>query len=141
MNPTKPHSSKVRKPIPFEFVLDELSALDLHTRPMFGCTAVYIGSKIVLVLRKKEKMDADTGIWVCIPDEHVAVMKERFGMLRGVSFFEDPDSAWQVLHETDPAFEETALQFCSMIKKGTPLIGRVPKQKKPGVKRRIKAIK
>jgi hypothetical protein len=38
MNPKKPHSSKVRKPIPFEFVLDELSALDLHTRPMFGCT-------------------------------------------------------------------------------------------------------
>jgi len=96
---------------------------------MFGCTAVYVASKIVLVLRKKEASDQDTGVWVCIPDEHVAAMKERYRMLRGVSFFEDPNSAWQVLHESDPAFEDTALELCSMIKKGTPLIGRVPKVK------------
>ena len=121
---------KIRKAIPFEFVLDELSSLDLQTRPMFGCTAVYVGSKIVLVLRKKEKRDTDTGIWVCIPDEQVVEMKKRFPMLRGVSFFENENSAWQNLPEEFPDFEEVALELCGMIKKGTPLIGRVPKQKK-----------
>ncbi len=125
--------------MPFEFVLDELSGLDLHTRPMFGCTAVYVGSKIVLVLRKKEKKDADTGIWVCIPDEFVPEMKNRFPMLRGVSFFENENSAWQNLPEECPEFEEVAFELCKMIKKGTRLIGRVPKQKKSRGKRRAKA--
>ena len=86
-------------------------------------------------------MDADTGIWVCIPDEFVGDMKRRFPMLRGVSFFENENSAWQNLPEECSEFEEVALELCKMIKKGTPLIGRVPKQKKPGVKRRTKAIK
>jgi hypothetical protein len=104
--------------------------MELHTRPMFGCTAVYVGDKIVFVLRKKEKTDDDTGIWVCIPDEHVSGMKREFPMLRGVSFFEDPDSAWQALHESEPEFEETALKLCGMVRKGDPRIGRVPKRKK-----------
>ncbi len=129
---------KARRAVPFEFVLEELGGLDLHTRPMFGCTAVYVGSKIVLVLRKKEKMDADTGIWVCIPDEFVGDMKKRFPMLRGVSFFENEHSAWQNLPEENSSFEEVALELCGMIKKGTPLIGRVPKQKKPRSARKRK---
>jgi hypothetical protein len=129
-SPRRPRKIKTKKPVPFEFVLEELSRLDLYTRPMFGCTAVYVGEKIVLVLRKKEKTDADTGIWVCIPDEHVAAMKREFPMLRGVSFFEDPDSAWQTLHESEPGFEELAMRICELIRKRDPRIGRVPKRKK-----------
>jgi hypothetical protein len=51
-------------------------------------------------------------------------------MLRGVSFFEDPDSAWQVLPESQPEFEEIALKLCAMIRKRDPRIGRVPKARK-----------
>jgi hypothetical protein len=125
---------KPSKPIPYDFVLEALSGLDLHTRPMFGCTAIYVGEKIMLVLRKKEKTDDDTGIWVCIPDNHVAEMKQAFPMLRGVSFFEDPHSAWQTLHESEPEFEELALKFCALIRKRDPRIGRIPKQKKTKMK-------
>lgn len=121
--------SPTRRATPFEFVLEALAGLEVHTRPMFGCTAVYVGEKIVLVLRKKEKADADTGIWVCIPDDQVAGMKREFTMLRGVSFFEDPDSAWQVLPESEPEFEEIALKLCALIRKRDPRIGRVPKKK------------
>jgi hypothetical protein len=127
--PSVKHGSNQRA-TPFEFVLEELARLEVHTRPMFGCTAVYVGEKIVLVLRKKEKTDADTGIWVCIPDDQVAGMKREFPMLRGVSFFEDPDSAWQVLPESQPEFEEIALKLCAMIRKRDPRIGRVPKARK-----------
>jgi hypothetical protein len=122
---------KPKKSIPYEFVLEALSRMDLHTRPMFGCTSIYVGEKIMLVLRKKEKTDDDTGIWVCIPDEHVIEMKEAFPMLRGVSFFEDPNSAWQTLHESEPEFEELALKLCALIRKRDPRIGRIPKRKKP----------
>jgi len=69
--------TKIKKQIPYDFILEELSGLDLHTRPMFGCIAVYVGDKIMLVLRKKEEMDLDTGIWVCIPDEYTVEMKKN----------------------------------------------------------------
>ena len=125
-----------KKPVPFDFVLDELSGLEVHTRPMFGCTAIYVGEKIMLVLRKKEKSDIDTGIWVCIPDEHVVEVKKEFPVLRGVSFFEDPNSAWQTLHESVPEFEEIAFEICGMIRKRDPRIGRVPKRRRsPGKKK------
>jgi hypothetical protein len=121
---------KKTRSIPYEFILEELAGLDVHTRPMFGCTAIYVGDKIVLVLRKKEKMDLDTGVWVCIPDEFVDEMKKKFPILKGVTFFENENSAWQCLRETEEDFEELSLQFCKMIKKGDPMIGRIPKPKK-----------
>ena len=124
------------KRVPYDFVLEELSGLDVHTRPMFGCMAVYVGDKIVLVLRKKEEMDLDTGIWVCIPDNYTMEMKAKFPILKGVTFFENENSAWQCLRETEEDFEELSLLFCKMIKKGAPRIGRIPKQKK--IKKEIK---
>ncbi len=119
------------KPIStFQFILDDLSGLELRTRPMFGCTAVYVGEKIVLVFCDREKMKEDIGIWVCIPDIHTEAMKRDFPALRGVSFFENENSAWQCLPQDNPEFEELALQFCAMIRKKDPRIGRVPKPKR-----------
>ena len=46
---------KQRKPIPHAFVLDAISTLSPYTRPMFGCLAIYVKDKIVLILRDKPK--------------------------------------------------------------------------------------
>jgi hypothetical protein len=46
---------KQRKPIPHAFVLDAISTLSQYTRPMFGCLAIYIKDKIVLIPRDKPK--------------------------------------------------------------------------------------
>lgn len=53
------------KPIPFSFVLDELAELNPRTNPMFGCTAIYIGPKIIGVLRERESSPVDNGMWLC----------------------------------------------------------------------------
>jgi len=45
---------KQRKPTPHAFVLDAISALSPYTRPMFGCLAIYVKDKIVLILRDTE---------------------------------------------------------------------------------------
>ena len=50
------------KAIPFEFVLDELEPMSPHNKLMFGFTGVYIGEKIVFVLRDKEKFPEDNGV-------------------------------------------------------------------------------
>jgi hypothetical protein len=46
---------KQRKPIPHAFVLDAISTLSPYTRPMFGCLAIYVKDKIVLILRDKPR--------------------------------------------------------------------------------------
>ena len=61
---------KQRKPIPHEFVLDALSALSPCTRPMFGCLAIYVKDKIVLILRDKPAKPADNGVWLATTEEH-----------------------------------------------------------------------
>ena len=129
-------SPKASNRPPFEFILDALEGLDLHTRRMFGCTAIYVGEKIMFVMYKPEQNETasglkkDIGIWVCIPKEYTLEMKAAFPQLKGVSFFEDENSAWQCLPESHPDFEELALKFCKIIKKGDPRIGRIPKPKK-----------
>jgi hypothetical protein len=55
---------KQRKPIPHAFVLDAISTLSPYTRPMFGCLAIYVKDKIVLILREKPKSTADNGVWL-----------------------------------------------------------------------------
>jgi hypothetical protein len=44
---------KKRKRVPFEFVLDALASVSPWTGPMFGCLAMYVDEKIVLILRDK----------------------------------------------------------------------------------------
>ncbi len=126
----------MKKSVPFEFVLEALAGSDVRTRPMFGCTAVYVGELICFILCDREKMIEDRGIWVCIPDQQVQGMKEEFRELRGVSFFEDESSVWQLLPESHERFEERALLFCTLVKRGDPRIGRLPKKKNRSKKRR-----
>ena len=52
-----PFALKKRKAVPHEFVLDAIAQLSPRTRPMFGCLAVYVEDKIVLVLRDKVLRD------------------------------------------------------------------------------------
>src|SRR5882724_5276241 len=47
------------KPAPHAFVLDALEGMGPMTRPMFGCLAVYVEEKIVLILRDKGAADHD----------------------------------------------------------------------------------
>ena len=120
---------KTKKNPPYAFVTEALSGTDLRMRAMFGCTAVYVGEKITFVLCDREAMREDIGVWVCIPDEFTKPMKEAYPDLRGVSFFENENSAWQCLPASNPRFEELALHFCAMARRGDPRIGRIPKTK------------
>lgn len=119
---------KRAKPVPFEFVLDALAPLSPWTRPMFGCTAVYVGEKIVLVLRDKD--DDDGGVWVAMEREHHASMRKDFPVLRNIEIFGTGDSKWQVIARSEPSFESTALRVCALLRAGDARIGCVPKPRK-----------
>ena len=65
------------KTVPFEFVLEALARANPRVKPMFGCQAVYVGEKVVLLLRKRKEYEADNGVWVATaPEHHVSLKKD-----------------------------------------------------------------
>jgi len=122
-------AARKKKSIPFEFVLEELVDLAPWTRPMFGCTAVYVEEKIVFILRDK-KNDADSGVWVATTKEHHVSLRSELPSLRSITVLGTGETGWQVLPTDTEDFEELVLRACALVRVGDPRIGKVPKAKK-----------
>jgi hypothetical protein len=75
---------KTRKPAPYAFVLDALSELPIETRSMFGCLAVYLGDKILLMLREKQKQMEDNGVWLATTKDHHQALLREFPHMRSI---------------------------------------------------------
>jgi hypothetical protein len=125
-----PYAVKRRKAVPFEFVLDALSPIEPVTRPMFGCLAIYVGPKIVLILRDKGGQDRDNGVWLATTLEHHESLRSEFPHMRSIEVFGKAVTGWQVLPADAPDFEEAALRACEMVMARDPRIGKVPNSKK-----------
>jgi len=117
---------KQRKAVPHEFVLDAIAPLSPWTRPMFGCLAVYVKEKIVLVLRDKHKNTADNGVWLATTEEHHESLRREFPNMRSITVLGKAVTGWQLLPADAPDLEEAALRACELIVAGDPRIGKVP---------------
>lgn len=116
---------KQRKAVPHEFVLDAVAALSPRTRPMFGCLAVYVADKIVLILRDKRDGTADNGVWLATTHEHHESLRTEFPNMRSIQVLGKEVTGWQVLPADAPDFEEAALRACELVVAGDPRIGKV----------------
>ena len=121
-------SVKQRKPVPHEFVLDALAPLSPRTRSMFGCLAIYVEDKIVLILRNKDKPDqtTDNGVWLATTEEHHQSLRRDFPSMRSIKVLGKKVTGWQVLPADAEDFEEAALRSCELVLAGDPRIGKVP---------------
>lgn len=115
--------------IPFEFVLDRLLPADPVVKPMFGCHAIYIRDKIVLVVRKKADEKSDNGVWLATSKEHHESLKKEFPSMRSIGVFGVEQTGWQNLPESSKNFEESVMKACDLILRNDPRIGKVPKPK------------
>ncbi len=125
-----PLGVKPRKQVPHEFVLDALSALSPWTRPMFGCVAIYVEDKIVLIVRDKPSYEADNGVWLATTVEHHERLRHDFPNMRSIGVLGKEITGWQVLPVDSPDFEESALRACELVLARDPRIGKVPREKK-----------
>jgi hypothetical protein len=116
--------------IPYEFVLDALSQIQIETRPMFGCLAVYVGNKIVLMLRDKQKQTEDNGLWLATTEEHHKSLRREFPSMRSIQLFGKEVTGWQVLPAAAADFEEVAIRACELIIARDPRIGKVPRSRR-----------
>jgi hypothetical protein len=119
------------KPIPHAFVLDAISTLSPYTRPMFGCLAIYVKDRIVLILRDKPKNTADNGVWLATTQEHHQSLRREFPNMRSIQVLSKPVTGWQVLPVDAPDFESSALRACELVLAGDPRIGKIPGARTP----------
>jgi hypothetical protein len=124
-----PLNAKPRKRVPFEFVLEALEAADPRTNPMFGCTAVYVGPKIVFILRDKAASAVtDNGVWIATTHEHHSSLRVDFPNMRPVKVLGN-NPGWQILPADAADFEESAMRACELVLRGDVRIGKIPKRK------------
>src|SRR5258708_8000540 len=83
---------KQRKPVPHAFVLEALAPLSPYTRPMFGCLAVYVKDKIVLILRDKPTNTSDNGVWLGTTKDHHHRLRREFPDIRSSQDLVKPDT-------------------------------------------------
>jgi hypothetical protein len=107
-------ATRRKKPVPFDFVLGELADLEPWTRPMFGCTAVYVEERIVSVLRDGKK-DDDNGVWVATTKEHHGSLRRELPSMRSITVFGVGETGWQVLPVDAEDFEESVLRACALV--------------------------
>jgi len=117
---------KQRKPIPHAFVLEAISTLSPYTHPMFGCLAVYVKDKIVLILRDKPTNSADNGVWLATTQEHHQSLRREFPNMRSIQVLGKPVTGWQVLPVDAPDFESAVLRACQLVLAGDTRIGKIP---------------
>ena len=132
---------KQRKPVPHEFVLEAIASLSPRTRPMFGCLAVYVQDKIVLILRDKPNQKADNGVWLATTEEHHKSLKQEFPSMRSIKVLGKKVTGWQVLPSDADDFETAALHACDLVLAGDPRIGKVPGARRPSKSSRKKPAK
>jgi len=124
--PLDPLLTTRRKPIPHQFVLDAIAPLSPHTRPMFGCLAIYVKEKIVLILRDKPTYPADNGVWLATTADHHESLRPEFPNMRSIELLGKKITGWQVLPADAPDFEESALHACDLVLARDPRIGKIP---------------
>jgi hypothetical protein len=135
---------KQRKSVPHEFVLDAIAALSPETRSMFGCLAIYVQDKIVLILRDKRDQTADNGVWLATTEEHHKSLRREFPNMRSIQLLGKEVTGWQVLPADAQDFEEAALRACELVLAGDPRIGKVPgarRASRSGAKKAAKSKK
>jgi hypothetical protein len=117
------------KKIPFDFVLEKLLPLTPEVKMMFGCYAVYVGEKIMLILRNRESHTEDNGIWIATTPQHHISLKKQLP-LRSIAVFGPGETGWQLLPEDENEFEQNAIEICELILNNDERIGKIPKKKK-----------
>lgn len=128
------------KGMPFTFVLDDLASLDPVVGRMFGCFSIYVGQKIMLILRDGRQPEADNGIWIATTAEHHQSLLKDLPSMRSIEVFGPGPTGWQVLPVESDEFERDSETVCRLILQGDPRIGKIPAKKKLKAKLKPKKV-
>lgn len=116
---------------PFEFVLDELLPIRPVIKQMFGFGYIFVGDKLMLLLRNRVNQTRFNGVWVATTEEHFKSLQKEFPISPAwlVSFAK---KQWLLIPLNAEDFEEYSLKACELILRGDVRLGRLSTPKKFG---------
>jgi hypothetical protein len=118
---------------PHKFVLEALASLNPEVRRMFSGFAVYIGDRLVLMLRDHSKYPKDNGIWLVLSegiDPADASLRRDFPSIRAIQMLGNKISHWLLIPSDGADFEREALDACDLIQDRDPRLGRIPQSRR-----------
>jgi hypothetical protein len=111
--------------LPFDFVLDYLPP-GIVVKKMFGMHYIYLGKRIMLILRKRNNEPEWNGVWVATSRAHHESLKNDIPELGSFSFEGDERQGnWLMIPDKAEDFEGAAIKVCELISHGDPRIGKV----------------
>jgi hypothetical protein len=121
--------ARLKQKPPHAFVLDALAPLHPEVRRMFSGFAVYIGDRLVCMLRDHPKSPRDNGVWLVLSDTvnpaDPSLLRE-FPSLRSIELLAGKIGHWLLVPVDGPAFETEALHACDLLLRHDPRLGRIP---------------
>jgi hypothetical protein len=123
---------KKAQKFPFPFILDLLDRLQPRTRSMFGAHSVYVGEKLMLIVRNRESHPEANGVWVSTSKKHHAELRQLFPRLHSIEILAEGkgETDWQMLHIDDDDFETRVTEICELILLRDERIGKIPGKKR-----------
>ncbi len=119
--------------VPHGFVLEALDGVRPEVRRMFSGYAVYVGDRIVMMLRDAVKHPEDNGVWLVLAegtDPADAALRRELPSLRAIGVLGEKIKHWLLIPSDGEDFEKEALGACGMILRGDKRVGRVPKSRR-----------
>jgi hypothetical protein len=123
LNPYELPAYKVKQKLPYSFVLEELATLDITSKPMFGFVYVYLGEKLILMLRERTNQPERNGLWLATMSEHLASLRKEFPLLPSSCVISSGENGWLFLPARLEVFESYAVRACELIAQDDARIG------------------
>jgi hypothetical protein len=125
--------AKPKQKAPHAFVVDALVPLNPEVRRMFSGFAVYLGDRIVCMLRDHAKSPRDNGVWLVLSENtnpKDPELRREFPSIRSIELLGDKIGHWLLIPSDSPGFEMEALHACDLLLRRDPRLGRIPKSRR-----------
>jgi hypothetical protein len=128
-----PRPSKPKPRLPHLFVLEALATLNPEVRRMFSEWAVYVGNRLIMMLRDHARNPQDNGVWLVLSegtDPTNTDLRQDLPSLRPIQGLGSKIGHWLLLPADDAEFEREALHACDLILSHDPRLGRIPQSRR-----------
>lgn len=128
-----PRPAKPKRKLPHAFVIEALAPLAPEVRRMFSGFAVYIGDRLVCMLRDHPRSPQDNGLWLVLSESTSPAdrgLRREFPSLRPIELLGNKIGHWLLIPSDGPNFEKEALHACDLLLHHDPHLGRVPKSRR-----------
>jgi hypothetical protein len=126
-------SSKPKPKLPHPFVLEALTPLSPDVHRMFSGFAVYVGDRLLMMLRDHTKSPQDNGIWLVLSEgiePTDASLRRDLPSIRSIQMLGNKIGHWLLIPSDSPDFERVALHACDLILRHDPRLGRIPQRRR-----------